>query len=369
MQYPARFLAFVVVLCLLSGCSSSDDATNEETMAAPTTSTTTTAASTTEAATSTTAAPSTTATAAVTTVSVEPLVEVEVVLWQVYHSGDDRFVGGDSKLHVVVPTSDGPWPIVVVLHGNPSTSSNEWSMPIARAIGEQGRVVFVPNWGHTSTEWQSEGTWGEEGDLVVAEVLCAVAFAKATATDYGGDPDHVTVMGYSAGGNAALMAAMSDLDPLDACVVPGPGVEPQAVVILEADALLSSPVFDPAFADDPETFYAFTPWRNLDPDDPFPIRVLAADTRDVSAERSVEDDRSWVDLRHVDITLEAALDAMGVFDDGVFTFLEGNEWTYQTLVDAGYDTTWVLLPDSRHTAMSPHAWQLTIDTVLNAENG
>ena len=46
-----------------------------------------------------------------------------------------------------------------------------------------------------------------------------------------------------------------------------------------------------------------------------------------------------------------------------------------TLVAAGYVTTWLLLPDSHHASgyeaddwgMSPQAWQLTIDTVLNAE--
>jgi acetyl esterase/lipase len=310
----------------------------------------------------------------VTTVPVEPVVEVEVVPWVVYHSGDERFENAEQKMDVVVPTSGGPWPVVVVFHGGGGGLSKEWSMPIARAIGEQGRVVFVPSHARTSVEWRSEATLREEWDLVVAEVRCAVAFAKTTAADYGGDPDHVTVMGYSGGGNSALMAAMSDHDPLEACVVSGPGVEPQAVVNIEGDVLLGPPYYDSAFADDPDTFYAFTPWRDLDADDRFPVFVVAADTR-LSAERPVGDDRAWVDLRHVDIDLDGELDAMGVFDDGVFTNLEGNRWAYETLLAAGYDTTWMLLPDSHHASvneaddwgMSPQAWQLTIDTVLNAE--
>ena len=324
---------------------------------------------------STTTETPTTAATSVGAVTVEPVVDVEVVPSVVYHRGDERFQNAEQEMDVVVPTAGGPWPVVVVFHGGGGGVSKEWSMPMSTAIGEQGRVVFVPTHAHTAVEWRSNAKLRQEWELVVAEVRCAVAFAKATAADYGGDPDHVTVMGYSGGGNSALMAAMSPADPLEACVVSGPGVEPQAVVNIDGDVLLGPPPYDAAFADDADTFYAFTPWRNLDPDDPFPVHVISVDTRTSGEERSVEDDRSWVDLRHVDIDLDAELDAMGVFDDGVFTNREANEWAYETLVAAGYDTTWLLLPDSHHASgyeaddwgMSPQAWQLTIDTVLNAE--
>jgi acetyl esterase/lipase len=360
----SRLAPLVVALLLaftLVGCS---DSSTEPDTSEP-------AATQPPSTTATTEAPTT----AATSVAVEPVVEVEVVPGVVYHSGDERFQNAEQEMDVVAPTSGGPWPVVVAFHGG--GVSKEWSMPMSTAIAEQGRVVFVPNHAHTSVEWRSDATLRQERELVVAEVRCAVAFAKATAADYGGDPDHVTVMGYSFGGNSALMAAMSDADPLEACVVSGPGVEPQAVVNIDGDVLHGPPFYDAAFADDPDAFYAFTPWRDLDPDDPFPVHVISVDTRTSSEERSVEDDRSWVDLRHVDIDLDAELDAMGVFDDGVVTNREANEWAYETLVAAGYDTTWLLLPDSHHAkgyesddwGMSPQGWQLAIDTVLNAENG
>lgn len=295
-----------------------------------------------------------------------------------YVSGDERFRGSHELVDVLVPPDlGGPWPVVLVLHGDPLFAGRQWSMPMAWELARQGRVVFVPDWGHTALEWRSQASLREQWDYLVAELRCAVAFTKAIAPEYGGDPDHITVAGYSAGGNAALMAAMSDLEPLDTCVTPGPAVDPQAAVSIEGDLLIGAPAWDQEFADDPETFYSLAPWRLLEPDDRLPVHILAAaDT--VGAERSLvgaDPYTTFLATRHTDIDLIAELDEMDFLDDGIFSNLEAQEWAYRAFLDAGYETTWTVLPDSRHAnigdrnwAMSDQSWQLAVDAILDAES-
>jgi acetyl esterase/lipase len=323
------------------------------------------------------AVPSSTTDSSTTSVVAEGTVDPDVVENLVYHEGDQRFLASEGLVDVVVPASGGPWPVVVVLHGDPRFAGKRWSMPMATELAQEGRLVFVPDWGHTSSEWESEATLQQQWDSLVAELRCALLFAEATAVEYGGDPDHVTVMGYSAGGNAALMTATSDMEPLERCAASGPVVDPQAVVSIEGDLLIGAPDWDQEFADNPDTFYSFAPWRNLDEDDRFPIHILAAEDT-LGAERSLAGADPYTTFladRHTDIDLIAELDAMGVLDDDTFSNQEAQHWAYQALLDAGYQATWALLTDSHHAsagsrnwAMSDEAWQLTIDTVVNAEN-
>lgn len=292
----------------------------------------------------------------------------EVVSDLVYVSGDERFRGSQELVDVVAPGSSGaPSPVVVVFH----PLGRAWSERMATAIATEGRVVFAPDWGHMSAAWQAEGTLREQWDSTVAEVRCAVAFAKERATAYGGDPTDITLIGYSGGGNAALMAAFSDLDPPAGCAADGPGVEPQAVVSVDGDVLLGAPLWDDAFAADPETFYAMTPWRDLDPEDRFPVVLMHTDTVVPFLQRTVGSDPTAIDLavRHVDIDLSDQLEDMGILADGVLTNLEANQWATAALLDAGYDASFVLLPDSAHSdgrdwGLSDQAWQLAIDNVV-----
>lgn len=296
----------------------------------------------------------------------------------VYISGDERFRDGQELMDVLIPShADGPWPVVVVLHGDPRFAGKQWSMPMATELAHQERVAFVVDWGHTTSEWQSEGSLREQWDSLVAELRCAVLFAKANAAEYSGDPNHLTVIGYSAGGNAALMAAMSDLEPLETCVTPGPGVDPQAAISIEGDLLLGAPVWDQEFIEDPEAFYSLTPWRLLNPDDQFPVHILAVDNT-IGVERNlagVDPYDTFLATRHSDIDLIAELSNMGILDDDKFSNLEAQHWAHQTLLGARYMTSWTVLPESRHAnlgdpkwAMSDQAWQLAIDTILNAED-
>jgi acetyl esterase/lipase len=348
---------FGLLASLIASCGSSDDTAGNASVA-------TNVATTTQQSTTVTTTPPP------TTVSTEAAATVETTRDLPYHQGDDRFNNAEGLLDVVAPVGNGPWPVVVAFHGDPRFVGRSWMIPIATSIADSGRVVFVPEWGHPDLKWQADNSLTARFDILVEEVTCAVVFAKANAAEFGGDPEHITLYGYSAGANAALMAGLADAEPLAACAEPGPTVVPQAIVSGDGDLLLGAPDWDTYLKDELESFYAFAPWRYLDEADEFPIYVAATeDTPRPYYDREFGSDptTSFLADRHTDIDLISELTAMGLLEDGGFSIRDGNQWAYETLLAAGYDTEWVLLPDSTHESLTPDATALLIDTIVHAE--
>lgn len=285
----------------------------------------------------------------------------------VFHSGGEPHAAKAGAVDVIAPTEDGPWPTVVVFHGDPRSASKGWHRSDARQIAEQGRVVFLPNWGHV--EATTLGDLGAQAlwELSVRELKCAVAFAKARTTDFGGDPDHITLYGLSAGGNAVLMAGLADAEPLDSCSVDGPSVSVQALVPVDADWVLGGG-WDAQLTENPEAFYSITPWRLLDGSQDIPIRVMVTEIVG-SYTRSVEPDpaNSWLSYRHSDIDLVADLTSRGFLEDGDFGLRESGEYAHQILTEAGYDGSLILMPGAEHVAWGEQGTALVVETVLNAE--
>jgi acetyl esterase/lipase len=104
-------------------------------------------------------------------------------------------------LDVYAPTTQGDWPVVIIYHGG-----GQWKggvKDLAQAVAQRGAVVFAPSW------------YGLDYDLSVPlarsdeDAACAVRFARAHASKYGGHPGRVIVVGHSYGGTvgAILMLA------------------------------------------------------------------------------------------------------------------------------------------------------------------
>ncbi len=343
-----RKLALMVALALaLGGCGGASNPPE----AAPETTTTTT-----EAATSTTEGMATTTTTVTT--------DTRLVTDLVYHAPDDRFTAASGLTDVIAPNEGGPWPTVVVFHGDPRFASKIWHRKDATEIASHGRVVFLPAWGHSTLSSSADSldsTW----DTLVQEVTCAVVFAAAHTAEYGGDPNHITLYGLSAGGNAVLMAGLSGAEPLDTCAAPGPAVSPQALVPIDADWVLGGD-WDSQLAENPEAFYSLTPWRYMDGSQD--VRIFVMVTEDQSLVRSVDADpaTSWLSYRHADIDLEADLRAMGFLDDGNFGLVESGEYAYEKLIAAGYDATLVSMPGAQHDVWGEEGFQVVVETVLRA---
>jgi hypothetical protein len=274
-----------------------------------------------------------------------------------YLLDDDRFLGGSVSVEIVAPISGGPWPVVVMFHGNGGNPDDLRAE--ARRIASRGRVVF-------NTAWQrvvpTDDT-AEMADLLARQAACAVAFARVAAPDLGGDPEHLTLFGFSAGGNIASVVAFGDPEPLATCADTSGGPV-SAVVMLDPALLLVDEYWDGPLAEDPDVFYALTPWRDLDGTPDIPVYLLATDSSGLG--RSL-DDPSWVAMRHPDIDLLGSLgDAVA---DGYLSLPEVEAWAGDQFDAAGYTTSVVTLPDSTHIGWSAEAREIIWDTVVAAEEG
>jgi acetyl esterase/lipase len=122
-----------------------------------------------------------------------------------------------TTLDVHVPT--GPmrkWPVIVHLHGGglqEGDSKEGWSASdknnAIRKIWEQGYLMVCPNYrlGIDPDLPNGGAPRGKYPDYL-RDAAAAVAWAKKNAEQYGGDPDNLFVMGYSAGAWLSLMLAI-----------------------------------------------------------------------------------------------------------------------------------------------------------------
>lgn len=103
----------------------------------------------------------------------------------------------ERLLDVYRPATTGDWPVVVVFHGGLDSKSTV--SDLARAIAEQGTVVFAPTWHADPPRLSSSIRVGAE------DAACAIRFARAHASTYGAHDNRVVVVGQSAG---ALVGAL-----------------------------------------------------------------------------------------------------------------------------------------------------------------
>ena len=219
------------------------------------------------------------------------------------------------------PVSGSDQPVVVFLHSSVSSSPDtRRARPEAFALAARGLVVYVPH-------WNSLGPAGGSQDTV-----CATAFAQATAAEYGGDPERVTLSGYSAGGfSAAIHALIGDEPPLPVsdCLVNPTMDLPGAVVVGGT----------PFFAADAARTgaYPWPEWADLTPDqvDAFDPYLVLGRNPDVH------------------IVLVVGENDVGGGALGEIPIAESNLEYYQALVDAGYDAELVLLPGGHLEPINP----------------
>lgn len=104
-----------------------------------------------------------------------------------------------NRADIYYPENRGAWPTIVTLHGRPRTPAD--MAELARALAKEGAVVF--NIDYRGVRPVSRGFPDS-----VTDVACAVRFAREKTARYGGDPDHVVVVGHSQGGYVGAMVSL-----------------------------------------------------------------------------------------------------------------------------------------------------------------
>ncbi|MFM7067317.1 MAG: alpha/beta hydrolase [Gammaproteobacteria bacterium] len=152
--------------------------------------------------------------------------------------------GNRQRLDVYRPAAAGePRPVVVFVHGGSWRSGDKtlyrW---LGKSLAGEGFVAVLVNYGLMPTVRFPDSAH---------DVAAAVAFVRAHAAEWGGDPSRLTLMGHSAGAHLAALVTY------DGRYLARHGLEPaliQGFVGLSGpyDFLLDTPLLRSTFAGPPE---------------------------------------------------------------------------------------------------------------------
>ncbi len=106
------------------------------------------------------------------------------------------------RLDVYRPVDPGPWPVVVMAHGGGWVGGDRTHLAaLARTAATSGLVVYNADYRTIQLGGANPATF--------EDIACAVRYARATAQQYGGRPDRLALLGYSAGGHLAAVVALA----------------------------------------------------------------------------------------------------------------------------------------------------------------
>jgi acetyl esterase/lipase len=114
----------------------------------------------------------------------------------VYGKGGDD----DLKLDMARPKGDGPFPLVVCIHGGAWQAGSR--------AGHLGTIKMLAENGYVAATVQYRLAPKHQFPAQVEDVKCAVRFLRASAKKYNLDPKHVAALGDSAGGHLSLMLGL-----------------------------------------------------------------------------------------------------------------------------------------------------------------
>jgi acetyl esterase/lipase len=215
-----------------------------------------------------------------------------------------------TELDVNVPSEQGPWPVVIVVHGAAQTRRSFENL--SEAIALEGAIVY-----------NIDAYFTVPFITGIQRIACAARFARATAADYGGDPSRITLVGNSAGAYTGAVVALAGDDFEGDCVETEGSALLDALVGYEGTYDYSGsdnwPGFDHTYlkVEDPGMWHAIDPYSHIGRNPGLQVRLIHGD----------DNDRYWSD-----VPPERSIEF------------------HQALVDAGYDVELIIVEGSPHVA-------------------
>jgi len=268
-------------------------------------------------------------------------------------------------LDVYAPAESGPWPVVVMFHAGPPPHKERLDTH-SRRVADLGFVVFNATWGAGVPIPETY----EQALPYTSQAACAVAFARAHAAEYGGDPATMILFGHGFG--ASFMAAMIAFARPDAsadCLGSTTPGAIDALVTWDGDWLLqaSDVNWDEHLAADPTLMDALTPWKHLPEHKDQKVVMLVSEN--TGAEREVGDPwaaDSWLGVRDPSGDLRRQLEANGALADGKIDLAEAQELLFSVLEAQGNPVSLDVLPGSTHISLSDAGWKVFLAAFTQA---
>ena len=130
----------------------------------------------------------------------------------------------EVPVDILAPDTGEDLPTVVLVPGGPGSFGERlYMMDLAAGLAKRGAVVFLAAYRSSVT-----GNTDEES---LPDIRCAVRFARANTSQYGGDPERVVLVGHSFGSELVMRAGVQADAESPGCLADGSGV-PDSVVAL-----------------------------------------------------------------------------------------------------------------------------------------
>ena len=117
-----------------------------------------------------------------------------------------------EKLHIVLPAEgDGPFPVIVSIHGGAWSSGNTSKKMEVSATQNAAFAALKRGYAVVCVDYSVKNKDNPVAfPLQMQEIRAAVRFVRSVAEQYNFDTDHICLMGESAGGMLASMAALTE---------------------------------------------------------------------------------------------------------------------------------------------------------------
>lgn len=109
--------------------------------------------------------------------------------------------GQELKMDVHYPSSGGPWPCMIFVHGGGWSEGEGDKAPLAVIPTDAGILVVSINY-RTYPAYHFPA--------MIEDVKCAIRMLRANAAEYNLDPERIALVGHSAGAHLAALAGLAD---------------------------------------------------------------------------------------------------------------------------------------------------------------
>lgn len=134
---------------------------------------------------------------------------------------------GTQKLNLYLPTGDGPFPVVVNIHGG-GFKFGDRSM-VGAVVGQ---ALLDSGYAIASVDYRLSGE--ATFPAAVQDVKAAVRFLRANAAQYKLNPDQIVAFGFSAGGNlASMVGTTGDVAEFDDPALGNAGVSSRVQAVID----------------------------------------------------------------------------------------------------------------------------------------